>query len=100
MREKLGAHLVRYADDFVVLCRKGVEEPLKAVGHVLERLGLSLNETKTRIVDATEASFDFLGFTVQMSCGAKTGKPYPNVRPSEKALKKIKAHLTELTRRD
>jgi len=49
---------VRYADDFVVMCRKDVEEPLKVVRHVLERLGLSLNESKTRIVDATEASFN------------------------------------------
>jgi len=100
LREKFGAHIVRYADDFVVLCRKGVEEPLKAVRHVLERLGLSLNETKTHILDATEASFDFLGFTVRVSRGAKTGKPYPNVRPSNKAVKKIKSRLTELTRRE
>jgi RNA-directed DNA polymerase len=84
----------------MVLCKKGVEEPLKVVRHVLERLDLSLNETKTHIVDATEASFDFLGFTLQMSWGAKSGKPYPNVRPSDKAVKKIKARLTELTGRE
>jgi len=100
LREKLGAHLVRYADDFVVLCKKGVEYPLKVVRHVLDRLDLSLNETKTHIVDATDASFDFLGFTLQMSRGAKSGKPYPNVRPSDKSVKKIKARLTELTQRE
>jgi RNA-directed DNA polymerase len=100
LREKLGAHIVRYADDFVVLCKKGVEEPLKAVRHVLDRLGLSLNEAKTHIVDANEASFDFLGFAIQMSRGAKSGKPYPNVRPSDKAVKKIKARLAELTKRE
>jgi RNA-directed DNA polymerase len=100
LKGKLGAHIVRYADDFVVLCKKGVEEPLKGVRHVLERLGLSLNEAKTHIVDANEASFDFLGFTIQMSRGAKSGKPYPNVRPSDKAVKKIKARLTELTKRE
>nr|MBF0223550.1 group II intron reverse transcriptase/maturase [Desulfobulbaceae bacterium] len=100
LKSKLGAHIVRYADDFVVLCRKGVDEPLKVVRHVLDRLGLTLNETKTHVVDAKEASFDFLGFTIQMSRGAKTGKPYPNVRPSDKAVKKIKARLTELTQRE
>lgn len=100
LKGKLGAHLVRYADDFVVLCKRGVEEPLKVVRHVLERLGLSLNETKTHIVDATNASFDFLGFTLQMSRGAKSGKPYPNVRPSDKSVKKIKTRLTELTQRE
>jgi RNA-directed DNA polymerase len=50
-------------------------------------------------VDATQASFNFLGFTMQMSRGASTGKPYPNVRPADKSLKKIKARLTELTGR-
>ena len=100
LKGKLQAHLVRYADDFVVMCRKDVEEPLNVVRHVLERLGLSLNEAKTHIVDATEASFNFLGFTLQMSRGAKTGKPYPNVRPADKSLKKIKARLTELTQRN
>lgn len=100
LKDKLGAHLVRYADDFVVLCKRGVEEALKVVRQVLDRLDLSLNETKTHIVDATEASFDFLGFTLQMSRGAKSGKPYPNVRPSDKAVKKIKTRLTELTQRE
>jgi RNA-directed DNA polymerase len=46
LKSKLQAHIVRYADDFVVLCKKDVEEPLKVVRHVLERLGFSLNETK------------------------------------------------------
>jgi RNA-directed DNA polymerase len=100
MKGRLQAHLVRYADDFVVMCRKDVEEPLKVVRHVLERLGLSLNEAKTHIVDATQASFNFLGFTIQMSRGASTGKPYPNVRPADKSLKKIKARLTALTGRN
>ena len=99
LKTKLQAHLVRYADDFVILCRDGVEEPLKMARYVLERLGLTLNETKTHIVDATQARFDFLGFTLGMSLGSKTGKPYPNVRPSDKSLNKIKTRLTELTDR-
>jgi RNA-directed DNA polymerase len=100
LKGKLQAHLVRYADDLVVLCRKDVEEPLKVVRHVLERLGLSLNEAKTHIVDATTANFNFLGFTLQMSRGAKTGKPYPHVRPADTSLQKIKARLTALTQRE
>jgi len=100
LKGKLQAHLVRYADDFVVMCRKDVEEPLKVVRHVLELLDLSLNEAKTHIVDAAQTGFNFLGFTIQMSRGAKTGKPYPNVRPADKSQKKIKAKLTELTGRN
>ena len=100
LRERLGAHLVRYADDFVVLCRGDVEEPLAVVRHVLNRLGLSLNEAKTHVVDADQAGFDFLGFTVRMGRGVKTGKPYPAVYPSAKALRAIKARLTELSGRN
>ena len=100
IKGKLQAHLVRYADDFVVMCRQDVEEPLKVVRHVLERLGLNLNEAKTRIVDATQASFNFLGFSIRMSRGRRSGKPYPHVCPSEKSLMKIKTKLTVLTGRE
>lgn len=100
LKGKLQAHLVRYADDFVVMCRKDVEEPLNVVRHVLERLDLSLNEAKTQLVDAAQTSFNFLGFTIQMSQGAGTGKSRPNVRPTDKSLKKIKTRLTELTGRE
>lgn len=97
---KLQAHLVRYADDFVVLCRRDVQEPLKVVRHVLDRLGLSLNEAKTQIVDATTVSFNFLGFAIRMSRGRRTGKPYPHVCPADKSLMKIKTKLTQLTGRE
>ncbi len=99
-RIKHKAHIVRYADDCVVLCKGDVEESLDVLRQILKRLDLSLNETKTHIVDATQDRFNFLGFTIQMSQGACTGKPYPNVRPSDKALLKIKSRLTELTRRE
>lgn len=91
---------LRYADDFVVMCRKDVEEPLKVVRHVLELLGLSLNEAKTHTVNATKASFNFLGFTLRMSQGIRTGKSYPHVCPADKSLKKIKAKLTAMTGRE
>jgi RNA-directed DNA polymerase len=94
------AHLVRYADDFVVLCVKGVEEPLAVIRHILDDLGLTLNEAKTRVVDATSASFNFLGFSIRMSQGRKSGKPYPHVGPSAQSVRTIKAKLTALTGRE
>ena len=51
-------------------------------------------------MDAKETGFNFLGFTLQMSQGAKTGKWYPNVRPSDKAVTKMTAKVTEMTRRE
>jgi RNA-directed DNA polymerase len=97
LRHRLKAHVVRYADDFVVLCKGEVEEPLMVVKRIVEHLELELNETKTHRVDATEASFDFLGFTIRMSQGRKTGNWFANVRPADRSLKKIKARLTQLT---
>ncbi|MGR9107920.1 MAG: reverse transcriptase domain-containing protein [Gammaproteobacteria bacterium] len=41
--------LVRYADDVVALCARDVEAPMAALRQVLAKLGLSLNETKTRV---------------------------------------------------
>ena len=58
--------LVRYADDFVVLCRSAAqaEDALAAGGEILARLGLGLHPDKTRVVDLREGreGFDFLGW--------------------------------------
>ena len=97
---KLRARIVRYADDFVVLCAGKVDAPLVAVRHVLDRLDLTLNETKTRIVDARQESFNFLGFEIRMSKGLKSGKSYPHVCPAAKSLAKIKERITQLTVRE
>lgn len=100
LRWKLQARIVRYADDFVVLCRGKVDAPLAVVRHVLERLDLTLNETKTHIVDARQESFNFLGFAIRVSKGLKSGKSYPHVCPAPKSLAKIKDRITQLTGRE
>lgn len=60
-----GREMVRYADDFVILCesREEAEAALKAIGQWMEAAGLTLHPDKTRIVDATQkGGFDFLGY--------------------------------------
>jgi RNA-directed DNA polymerase len=57
------AKLVRYADDFVLLCQMNTEFYLGEVRRLLANLGLELSEEKTRIVNSTQQGFDFLGFT-------------------------------------
>jgi RNA-directed DNA polymerase len=99
LQKQLEARLVRYADDFVVLCRKGTEQPMAVVRRVLERLGLVLNEDKTRVVNARKEGFNFLGFELRMGRSRRTGNLYPLVQPSRKALKKIKDSVTALTDR-
>ena len=97
VQERLGARLVRYADDSVILCRGNTDRILKGVKRVLEDLGLALNEEKTRIVDARQESFNFLGFSIGMKRGQKTGKMYPHTEPSKKALKHIRSEIKQLT---
>jgi RNA-directed DNA polymerase len=59
--------------------------------------GLTLNEEKTRVVDARQESFNFLGFTIGMKRGRRTGRTYPHTEPSKKALKHIRSEVKRLT---
>ena len=97
VEERWKARLIRYADDCVVPCQGSTERVLKGIRTVLGRLGLSLNETKTRVVDARKESFTFLGFTIQIRKSVKTGKRFPFIRPSKEALAEIKAEIKALT---
>lgn len=99
LNKRLGAHLVRYADDFVVLCKRGTERPMTIIQNILTRLELTLNKSKTRMVNASQERFDFLGFELCIARSWRTGNLYPNVRPSWKSLKTIKSRLTAMTRR-
>ena len=96
---KLGALLVRYADDFVVLCKRGTDQPMQAVRVVLSRLELTLNETKTKVVDALSERFDFLGYAIRMEKSGRTGRLYAHVQPARKSIQKIKDRITALTSR-
>jgi RNA-directed DNA polymerase len=97
VQERLGARLVRYADDVVILCEGNTERILKGMKTVLEDLGLALNEEKTRIVDAQYDSFTFLGFRITMRKGRKSGHLFPFTEPSKKSMKHIRSEIKELT---
>jgi group II intron reverse transcriptase/maturase len=97
VQEKLGARLVIYADDCVILCRGNTDRILKGIKTVLGDLGLTVNEEKTRVVDARQEIFHFLGFSIGMKRGRKTGKTYPHIEPSQKALKHVRAEIKQLT---
>ncbi len=99
IQEEYGARLIRYADDFVVLCRGNTERVRQGIETVLAHLGLTLNEQKTKMVDAREESFDFLGFTIKLVRSPKTGGVFPLVSPSKKAIKHVKASIMSHTAR-
>ncbi len=97
VQERMEARLVRYADDFVVLCKGKVEGLLKGISRVLGELGLELNGEKTRVVNAKEEGFNFLGFTIQVKRNPRTGLMFPFIRPSRKSLRRIRAEIKTLT---
>jgi len=87
-----GCHMIRYADDFVILCRHEdeAERVLSAVRDWTAQAGLELHPEKTRIVDATKpGGFDFLGYHFEQ------GQRWPR----KKSLKKLKDAIRSKTRR-
>jgi RNA-directed DNA polymerase len=86
-----GIEMVRYADDFVILCRSPEEaaQALEMVRQWTAEAGLTLHPTKTHIVDARTDGFDFLGYRFQ------AGKRWPR----KKSLERFKTTVREKTRR-
>ena len=76
-----------YADDLVILCRRGkAEEALQRMREIMGQLKLTVNEEKTQISKIPEDEFDFLGYTFGRMYSARTGKARLGQRPSKKSL--------------
>jgi RNA-directed DNA polymerase len=87
-----GWEMVRYADDFIILCESEAkaQPALQAVRQWVEQAGLTLHPTKTRIVDASQAGgFDFLGYHFER------GMRWPR----EKSLAKFKEAIRQRTKK-
>jgi len=86
-----GYEMVRYADDFVILCRTAEDaaRALELVCQWTSENGLTLHPTKTKVIDSRETGFDFLGYTFQ---GHKHW-------PRKKSMTKLKEAIRAKTRR-
>ena len=92
---EMQAVMVRYADDFVVLCRKGRgAEVYRRLKLWLERRKLKLNEEKTRVVNFEEDGLEFLGFQLSWRKG-RSGRKYPHCEPSAKSAHKLREAVRE-----
>lgn len=92
--------MVRYADDFVILSWPGQGQELKArLERWLNARGLVLNEKKTRLVNAYQTGFKFLGFALNWRRGLRSGRGYPHVEPHPKSLKKLRETIREILNR-
>jgi group II intron reverse transcriptase/maturase len=100
LEESLGSRIVTYADDLVILCRRGkAEEALLHLRKLMGKLKLTVNEEKTRICKVPEGEFNFLGYTFGRMYSARTGKAYLGFRPSKKSIKRMVENIHELTER-
>jgi group II intron reverse transcriptase/maturase len=95
--------LVRYCDDFVVLCRtrSQADEAMRRLEIIMDRLRLTLHPGKTRIVELglDSGGFDFLGCHLRIVRSAFKGRTYLFRWPSQKAMKRVRERIRTLTDR-
>jgi RNA-directed DNA polymerase len=100
LEQSLGTRLVTYADDLVILCRRGnAETALHHLRMIMSKLKLTVNEDKTRICKVPEGEFDFLGYTFGRMYSARTGQARLAQRPSKKSIRRAVENIHALTER-
>jgi RNA-directed DNA polymerase len=86
---RFDAHIVNYADDFVICCRGTAAPAMAAMRAMMAELKLTVNEAKTRLCRLPEETFDFLGYTIGRCYSKQTGKAYLGTRPSAKKVRRV-----------
>jgi RNA-directed DNA polymerase len=94
--EAFRAHVVAYADDFVILSRGCAAEALAWTKAVMTKLGLMLNEAKTSLKNARQERFDFLGYSFGPHWFKANGRWYLGASPSKKSVQRLKAKVRAL----
>ena len=92
------AHVVNYADDFVILSRGAAQEALEWTRQTMGKLKLTLNEEKTTIRQARRESFDFLGYTFGADRFRKDGGWVMGAKPSKKSVSRMRQKVADLLR--
>jgi group II intron reverse transcriptase/maturase len=96
---RLDAHIINYADDFVICCRGSADDALTVMRDMMARLKLTVNAAKTRLCRGPDEPFDFLGYTIGTCYSPKTGEAYIGVQPSAKKIQGLFRDLSEQTSR-
>ena len=98
LEHELGSRIVTYADDLVILCKRGkAEAALQRMREIMGKLKLTVNEEKTRICKVPEDEFDFLGYTFGRRYSPKTGRAYIALWPSKKSIRRMVEKVHVLT---
>jgi RNA-directed DNA polymerase len=98
-QRRLQAKVVNYADDLVICCRGTANEAMHAMRNMMQRLKLTVNETKTCLCRVPDESFDFLGYTLGRCHSPKTGRAYIGTRPAKKKVLRLCREISEATDR-
>jgi RNA-directed DNA polymerase len=98
MDRRLKTKVVSYADDFVILCQGTAMEAFDIMQRWMRALKLTVNEQKTRLCDATEEHFDFLGYTFGPMVHRPTGRTYVAAQPSRKATARLRGRVRGILR--
>ena len=98
-QQRLRARIVNYADDFVICCRGTAEQAGAAMRDMMQRLKLTVNETKTKLCRVPDETFDFLGYTFGRCYSPKTGQAYLGKSPAKKKIRQLCESISEQTAR-
>jgi RNA-directed DNA polymerase len=94
--DTFSAHVVSYADDFVILSRGRAAEALAWTKAVMTKLGLTINEAKTSLRNARQERFDFLGYSFGAHLFEANGNWYLGASPSKKSVQRLKTRIGDL----
>lgn len=97
--QRWAAHIVNYADDLVICCKRGAEDAMAAMCMIMGRLKLTVNGDKTHLCRIPQERFDFLGYTFGRCYSRKDGHAYIGTRPSSKSIKRMVVSISEVTDR-
>ena len=87
---RLDAHIVNYADDFVICCKPGrAAEAMAKMRAMMGKLRLTVNEKKTRRCELPDGTLTFLGFTFGRQVSWTTGRPYVAPVPAEPKIQAL-----------
>lgn len=90
IEKKMGATLIRYADDFIVVSKYSEKWLYNKIKEIVEKeLKLKINESKSKVVDVEKESVRFLGYEIMRVQSRKSGKKFAMVYPNKKAMERL-----------
>jgi group II intron reverse transcriptase/maturase len=96
--QRLDAHIVNYADDFVICCRPGrAAEAMSVMRKMMDVIRLTVNEQKTRRCSVPDETFKFLGFEFGAQVSWRTGRRYLTPTPAKSKVQAICHKISEVT---